>query len=614
MIQSSSTGLRHGEDTPLLSSQEYQYANTCSQFRCCQRPPSKVLLLILAWTVIVGEMYTLIQVMIVQFIGAYVPMGVNHLLNAVSSPLGFVSAILAAVAIFYPLSGFLADVWCGQFKVIIISLTTTLVSTIIFAVTVTIWASLKDARKWMIFVSFKERIPLYVTVFGAVFFIILGYAAYQANFIQLGLDQLMEAPSTSLSVFIHWAIWADTLGTSLVGIAAAIESCPLVSTKIKYPFYIVPGFVLLCFPVLLILACWKHHWFYIEPDLRNPYKTMIKVLNFVRKHKRPLYRSAFTYSDVDYPSRIDFAKQRFGGPYTTEQVEDAKAFLRILLLLVSIGPVFALEIPTGIMGFIAFGLHTGYSEDFLYRCTIWILLDSGMLRYVIGSVFIPVYMYVQFSLLKRSLVSRMFTRLFIGIILWILGALSMVAIDLAGHLHSVNDLGTGSHCMFAYTRANYDNTHALRYPVLEMHWAVLIAPNILLGIGPSIVVATIFEFISAQSPSSMKGFLIGIFFAIRGIFQQFSSLVLFPFSSDRIWSEGNMKTNPPVTNCGFGYYLSISVVAMIGLILFSVVARRYKYRERDDRPYDYSMVEDIFDRRNHMRPPSPDYDDYSTSS
>ena len=107
-----------------------------------------------------------------------------------------------------------------------------------------------------------------------------------------------------------------------------------------------------------------------------------------------------------------------------------------------------------------------------------------------------------------------------------------------------------------------------------MHWAVLIVPNILLGIGPPIVLATIFEFISAQRPSSIKGFLIGVFFVIRSIFQLFSSLVLFPFSSDHVWSEGNMKTNPPVTYWGFGYYLSISVVAMIGLILFAVVARR----------------------------------------
>ena len=36
-----------------------------------------------------------------------------------------------------------------------------------------------------------------------------------------------------------------------------------------------------------------------------------------------------------------------------------------------------------------------------------------------------------------------------------------------------------------------------------------------------------------------------------------------------------MKTNPPVMNCGFGYLLSngMSVLAMIGLILFAFVAR-----------------------------------------
>ena len=82
----------------------------------------------------------------------------------------------------------------------------------------------------------------------------------------------------------------------------------------------------------------------------------------------------------------------------------------------------------------------------------------------------------------------------------------MLAIDLAGHLHSVNDQGTGSHCMFTYTRNN--SAHALMYPVLEMHWAVLIPPNVFLGIGPLIVTATIFEFISAQSPHSMKGLFI----------------------------------------------------------------------------------------------------------
>ena len=80
--------------------------------------------MILVWTMIVGEMYSTVHVVIVTFISSYVPMGESHLVNAVSSPLGLVSAILAAIAIFYPLSGFIADVWCGKFKIIIVSLTT----------------------------------------------------------------------------------------------------------------------------------------------------------------------------------------------------------------------------------------------------------------------------------------------------------------------------------------------------------------------------------------------------------------------------------------------------------------------------------------------------------
>ena len=195
MIQSRCTGSRYEEGTPLIPSHDHQQANLCSRVCCQQSPLLKAIFIILVWTVIVGEMYTLIHVVIAAFIGSYVPMGVNHLLNALSSPLGFVSAILAAIAIFYPLSGFIADVWCGKFKIIIISLTTILFCNIIVAITFVIWFSLNDSHKSMVFVMLKERIPLYIAGFGAAFFIILGYTAYQANFIQFGLDQLMEGSS-----------------------------------------------------------------------------------------------------------------------------------------------------------------------------------------------------------------------------------------------------------------------------------------------------------------------------------------------------------------------------------------------------------------------------------
>ena len=138
----------------------------------------------------------------------------------------------------------------------------------IVAVIFGVWYSLNNSR----YSTRRERVPIYVTGFGAAFFIIIGYAGFQANFIQLRLDQLLEAPSTKLSIFVHWVIWADILGMAIVGISVAIKSYLHHSDKIKYPFFIVLLFTLLCFSFLLVLACWKCHWFYIETDLRNPYK------------------------------------------------------------------------------------------------------------------------------------------------------------------------------------------------------------------------------------------------------------------------------------------------------------------------------------------------------
>ena len=48
---------------------------------------------------------------------------------------------------------------------------------------------------------------------------------------------------------------------------------------------------------------------------------------------------------------------------------------------------------------------------------------------------------------------------------------------------------------------------------------------------------------------------------------------------------------------GFGYFLTTSFsIAFIGLVLFLIVARRYKYRERDDRPYDQRFAVDVYGR------------------
>ena len=59
-----------------------------------------------------------------------------------------------------------------------------------------------------------------------------------------------------------------------------------------------------------------------EPVTQNPYKLIYRVLKYAIKHKYARQRSAFTYCEDDIPSRLDYGKSKYGGPFTTEQVED----------------------------------------------------------------------------------------------------------------------------------------------------------------------------------------------------------------------------------------------------------------------------------------------------
>jgi hypothetical protein len=67
-----------------------------------------------------------------------------------------------------------------------------------------------------------------------------------------------------------------------------------------------------------------------------------KVIKFAIVTKHPRCRSAFTYCEDELPSRIDFGKSKYGGPFTTEQVEDVKTLLRLLPLISIFGMIASL--------------------------------------------------------------------------------------------------------------------------------------------------------------------------------------------------------------------------------------------------------------------------------
>ena len=153
--------------------------------------------------------------------------------------------------------------------------------------------------------------------------------SFAVTALQLGLDQMSDASSTSISSFIAWFVcimyvstWIPMLLTCINSVfisknAWLIQLCSLVSP--------------ICLAVVLVLDFVSaEKWLLIEPKSPQSFKTMYQVLKFAWKYKSPLNRSALTYWEEDIPSRMDLGKSRFGGP--TEQVEDVKTILRLILL------------------------------------------------------------------------------------------------------------------------------------------------------------------------------------------------------------------------------------------------------------------------------------------
>ena len=175
--------------------------------------------------------------------------------------------------------------------------------------------------------------------------------------------------------------------------------CVHVNQLVIIAIVIIEMLVGLIFVILLLISYWKRRWFHGEPGHQNPYSTMYKVLKFAKGHSHPLRRSAFTYCDNYIPSRLDFVKERFGGPFTTEQVENVKSFLNILFVLIAIGPVFSLEVPGSHFVFPLFGIHLlPYNLTAQGLCSnefTWkLFLELGGLKMVSKVILFLVYIWI----------------------------------------------------------------------------------------------------------------------------------------------------------------------------------------------------------------------------
>ena len=424
--------------------------------------------------------------------------------------------------------------------------------------------------------------------------ITIGIGLFEANAIQLGLDQLLEAPTSKLIAFIHWYYWSQNVGELVVfyiyyvGNFATFEACiMLVNFRIEATILQIAAclIIFLVAVAMLVFFCVSKKHFYIQRAGFNPFKNIYRVLKYAWKHKVPERRSAFTYWEEDIPPRIDLGKDKYGGPFTTEEVEDTKTFLRILPLLLCL-----------------FGYHLagdGYSAPQQLQRTscpslpvlLLIVANPLHMSVLVTVVGIPLYRLVILKVIPRVKHFLMLTKMWLGLYLSLLQVVLYIIVVMN---HNTTPWYQLSRWLLSYNspiracsiiRTGYLSIHTNSCIPNNEHidntYLWFIIPQFLNGLSSLLVSMTVFEFICAQAPHTTQGLLIGLWYATFSIRYLVVGVLELYITERRSWliCEG-VK--------GF--------LILVSLVLFSCVSRHYHYRQRDEIVNIQAMIEDTHER------------------
>ncbi len=443
--------------------------------------------------------------------------------------------LLIPIIAFIPIAGWLADVRYGHFKVFKFGALLFFVSTVLTCI--------------CLIMSIETVHPTVtrITSTAAVLVAYLGFSACTVTALQLGLDQMPDASSDNIISFIMWFIFSvffgEWIGEIILRSTVACASVDLVNTFIFFSLYPVLAMSILCCIIFLLAP----KWLIIEPKSPQSLKTIYQVLKFAAKHKAPLNRSALTYWEEDVPSRMDLGKSRYGGPFTTEQVEDVKTIFKIIVIQI---PLCFVSLSSRSRIFYVNLDHQGSINDctasfisiFTYHPFVGVMLVTLISEFIV---------YPLVKIEPPSILKQIGFACFIIVV----ANIGILSAEVVSYFHDIQI------------------------------W-IEIASSIISGfVYVSFLTNSILLFACAQSPYNMRGLLAGL-----ALLLHVSSLGL-----------GELLFNITVKLCDKCYYYIIYssvmvVVTLFGFILYCLLARWYKRRVRDEEYDVHRVVEEVYDR------------------
>ena len=461
------------------------------------------------------------------------------------------------------IAGWIADIHIGRYRVISLSIWIMWAALMLSTVS-SVLADTVD--------SYTNKIHRYVNgvlmTVGA-----LGAGGFQANVIQFGMDQLHDASTSEITSFIIWYAWTYSSSSFIVYI--------IIVCLTKQYWKLV---ICICLSMLLSSVLMFNHWLVKEPVTQNPFKLVYSVVRYTIKHKHPECRSAFTYCEDEPPSRIDFGKSKYGGPFTTEQVEDVKTFLQFVVLVFVASVIFSVMFASWRLQYRIFYTlaDTSNSEG---NCLLSKFFSIEVLVHFLpksGVIILPLYEFFFYPLFHRCLemVKSSWTFIF-GILLLTAKITAILVIEIVvrrSYLESTN----------------YNSTipclgHGTLNTDVNIWWMAI--PFILDSLSMFVLTIRGLGFIVSQTPYSMRGLLMGTAYAMIVLSGLVMNGIGIPFTRQlSIWGTG-------IISCGFWYALLLLVVGVVSGFVFTALLKWYKKRKREDvLPNEHIFAERYYDR------------------
>ena len=552
---------------------------------------------------ITGSKVTLLTCVLIHFFFVTTNIWIKHILVSYIAITWDVSQGIAYLM--YPILGWIADIHVTHYKIIKISFVFVLMSSFLMCGN-SILRILKPN-----FLDQQQSLEHFITIATFTCILLIGIAGvglYESNAIQFGMDQMLEASSEELSSFIHWYYWSVHFGQLIIfyiiiTVITYLQSCQVDVDEIQKTgpdfvvgwIFIFPSFiqaVLIIIGLFIIIKSKSH--LYIDPTRINPLKNIFKVLHFAWKHKYPVNRSAFTYWENDIPSRIDLSKHKYGGPFTNEQVEDIKTLFQLLLLILSL------------FGFQLAGDGYSLSQYMLQNLgcpALWtmksLVMNPEHVTVLVILIGIPLYEFLIKKYLARyipTLLNKVKIGLYICLVREMIYPFISILLystendpscfDNVLHVFTSDNSSYSiiTSCLLGRAKAYINGTCKSLCPgEITYHnlYILLVLPQLLHGLAYLLVFMTVLEFICAQAPHTMKGLLIGIWYASFSI-KYFTVGVLDVYMVEEVtWNIYHGVK-------GFSIFLSI--------IFFSLVCKFYRYRERDEIVNEQAIIEEQYER------------------